>query len=45
MTKNIKVPDEVFHAVRGLLDERQVVELGKFWISVFGKIGGLGMFC
>jgi hypothetical protein len=29
MTKDIKVPDEVFDAVRGILDERQIVELGK----------------
>jgi len=27
MTKEIKVPDEVFDAVRGILDERQIVEL------------------
>ena len=30
MTKEIRVPDTVFKAVRGILDERQVVELGKF---------------
>lgn len=29
MTKEIKVPDGVFEAVRGILDERQVVELGR----------------
>jgi hypothetical protein len=29
MTKEIKVPDEVFEAVRAILDERQIVELGK----------------
>jgi hypothetical protein len=29
MTKEIKVPDAVFEAVRGILDERQMVELGK----------------
>lgn len=30
MTKDIKVPDEVFEGVKRLLDERQVVELGKW---------------
>lgn len=29
MTKDIKVPDDIFGAVRELLDERQVVELGE----------------
>ena len=29
MTKDVKVPDEVFARVRALLDERQVVELGE----------------
>jgi alkylhydroperoxidase family enzyme len=29
MTKDIKVPNEVFEGVRKLLDERQIVELGK----------------
>jgi alkylhydroperoxidase family enzyme len=39
MTKDVKVSDEVFNGVRGFLNERQVVELSKYFplLSVTSK--------
>jgi hypothetical protein len=34
MTKNIKVSDDAFEVVRKPLNERQIVELGKFSLSL-----------
>jgi len=41
MTKDVKVPDAVFDAVRGILDEKGVVELGEFCFLWFFYLTGL----
>jgi alkylhydroperoxidase family enzyme len=40
MTKNVKVKDETFEAVRGILDERQVVELSEYFVGLFVQFIG-----